>query len=868
MLKIYCSQCGGELSLQEGKRVAKCVHCSILIPIPRGYTELESSYNYAMEARLRRDFESAEQAYSEIIKSHPQAAAAYWGRAVSRYAVEYQPIGEGSYRLVCHQARLSAFEQDADVQKALQLGTEEEKESYQEEIKRISDLQRQVSKYASLTEKYDVLIEVNENNAKAMAQAEKIRMALKASGLRAVCPAMELQHLPRQDWEPMLYHAFHSVHTMVYVAVGAQDFTDNMVYDAERLLSYKAQSQRMAAQVIQRLIIAFSELNEYVDIPDSLFDGADQRVPMAAEDSLTALCDLVSGGNLDLGDDLRKGAGGHEDYEYVNLLSQAKLSLEAGDFQAAKEAYNKILDISPTESQAYWGLLLVEFRCRNEEELIDSAKRVRDNANYKSALAFATEREQQTYRQVAEKATEMVELRRRQREEAERLRRQQEQERQAKEREVEKARQAKAQQEQKAQKRGRRVLKIFAVMVVVAAVIGGAAYYRYSKTTGVLVAKYKEATSYYNQKDYKNAAMLFGELEDYKDSAQMCTQAWGLHYSQRFYEVKGSGEKLENRISAIGNMRTISKYVVEAKDQMEEWKREGLAYFEQGEYGKAFLALYGFGSEVPEAIECQRKMQYQGLVARSGWRCMIIEKKTGGVASVNCPWEFEEGPVRSVAMAPKGKSAGVVRMDGTVYLVGNLAKSVDVSGWSNMDSIQMDDDYLVGLTQDGVLYSSQDGKLAEGIFQFYLYKDGVIAARQDGTVFCTEAEIQSAVAEWTNVSAATVAWDEDGEERYVLGVTRDNTLLSIGEGLRLPKTDVALVDGLTAITLDGNSHPQSYNEIEYKNVVWLHDGLRIDKEGDMVKITYGTEEDEIAFRKFIKAGNNANQVGVPIPTGE
>ena len=124
MLRIYCPVCNGLLRLEDGQREAVCVNCGTRVAVPQGYTEAESSYLFAAEAMQRRDFEGAYQTYTEILSAHPEQAEAHFKRALALYEIEYQEIGEGRRRLVCHQAGKANFLGNADVQQALELSEE------------------------------------------------------------------------------------------------------------------------------------------------------------------------------------------------------------------------------------------------------------------------------------------------------------------------------------------------------------------------------------------------------------------------------------------------------------------------------------------------------------------------------------------------------------------------------------------------------------------------------------------------------------------------------------------------------------------------------------------------------------------------
>ena len=798
MLQIYCSQCGGLLEFQAGHSIAYCKHCGKKIVIPRGYTELESSFNYAMEARLRRDFVSATQAYTEIIKEHPQSAAAYWGRALSTYGVEYQSIGDGKYRLVCHRMNVVDFTQNRDVQQALSLAKEEERQQYAVEAEKIGALQKAVYEYAASTAPYDVLIHVNPTNLVAREKAMEISRALKASGLRSFCPAQDLSGISRQDWEPMLYHGFATADHMIYVAVKPADFSEEMVFDAERFLRLKAEQQRNADSKQKKLILAIHGVNEYTDIPDSLFDGADERVYLHDVNVVSLLCDLVSGQGKEYGEALRQETGSHEDYEYSNLIRQAKLALESGDFDKASDLYDEILDFNSMESQAYWGMLLAEYRCSNEEELIGKGKSIRNNIHYKSALAFATEREQQTFRQVADEVDKMAAIYRKQKEEKERQEREQEREREKKDQEIEAARVQKKQQEEKARKKSSAIMKIFAVIVVICVIAGGLAYRQYAKTTGELNALYEEATSLYNQKKYSEAANKFRKLEDYKDSAEMLVQSLSMAKIQPFYELKEIGVANEDLKSAVSTLKSMLDYIPEAQAVLDDWLAQGHQCLAEGDIVEAYRILNAFGEEIPGMRDWIFQVQYSGVFSlASGDRLAIIDQETGAVASVNCDGlTFEDGEAKAVALAPSGESAAVVRADGTVYVTGAL-EGAKVSRWSDMVHVQITDQQVVGLTSDGKLYSAQEGLLAKDIVRYSLHGKEVLAVRSDGTVYHNVDSVQEQLDHWTDM--VVVVERSIMGDRVIHGLTKDGLLkkLSYTSDSRVKETDI--VSGLLTL---------------------------------------------------------------------
>ena len=53
-----------------------------------------------------------------------------------------------------------------------------------------------------------------------------------------------------------------------------------------------------------------------------------------------------------------------------SLLERAQIQLGNGQFDDAKETYNQVLNISPKEHRAYWGLVLIVLECKNNKDLL------------------------------------------------------------------------------------------------------------------------------------------------------------------------------------------------------------------------------------------------------------------------------------------------------------------------------------------------------------------------------------------------------------------------------------------------------------------------------------------------------------------
>lgn len=74
--------------------------------------------------------------------------------------------------------------------------------------------------------------------------------------------------------------------------------------------------------------------------------------------------------------------------EIVPLLQRVGLFLEDNEFDRADEYCERILDMEPTNADAYLGKLLVEFRCTTREQLKRCQVSTADSKNYAKIIRF------------------------------------------------------------------------------------------------------------------------------------------------------------------------------------------------------------------------------------------------------------------------------------------------------------------------------------------------------------------------------------------------------------------------------------------------------------------------------------------------
>jgi len=85
-----------------------------------------------------------------------------------------------------------------------------------------------------------------------------------------------------------------------------------------------------------------------------------------------------------------------------SLLERGYLLLEDKNFNKAYQCFNRVCDINPRCSKAYWGILLCQLKATKENVTLVSNKTLDSYPNYQKAVRFANNEERKEYTQANE----------------------------------------------------------------------------------------------------------------------------------------------------------------------------------------------------------------------------------------------------------------------------------------------------------------------------------------------------------------------------------------------------------------------------------------------------------------------------------
>jgi len=394
MAIFKCKMCGGDLEVNEKMTIGTCNYCGSIMTLPKVSDEVTANlFNRANNLRLKSEFDKALEVYERILDGDNSSAEAHWGIVLCKYGIEYIEDPKTCNRIpTCHRTLYESVLADADYLSALENADASAKALYEEEAKRISELQKDILAVVKNEKPFDVFIcykETDENGkrTKDSALANDIYHNLTQEGYKVFYAAITLEDKLGQEYEPYIFAALNSAKVMLAVGTKPENFNSPWVKNEwSRFL------QLMKKERGRTLIPCFAGMDAY-DLPEDF-------AHLQAQDmsKIGFINDLSRG--------IKKIVGAAEDKVAVgnitsatiqgnanidNLLKRAFLYFEEGDFKSGNDYCERVLDLDVENAKAYVGKLMVEMQIKEESNLSQCTKRIENNSNFKKAIRFADE---------------------------------------------------------------------------------------------------------------------------------------------------------------------------------------------------------------------------------------------------------------------------------------------------------------------------------------------------------------------------------------------------------------------------------------------------------------------------------------------
>lgn len=389
-----CKMCGGQIHYGENDSVAKCEFCGTEQTVVRTDDAKQLNlFNRANSLRLQNEFDKAQTTYENILIDDPNNAEAHWGICLCRYGIEYVDDKKTNKKVpTCHRTVFNFIFDDIDYQEAIKNADVVAKKMYQNEAKVIDKIQKNILSISQKEDPYDIFIcykETDENGkrTKDSIVAQEIYDELINRGYKVFFSRISLESKIGSDYEPIIFAALMSSKVMIAIGSKVEFFNSPWVKNEwGRFLSF------MKDQHGKYLIPCYFDMEAY-DMPEEF-------LMLQAQDigKVGYLQDLSRGIDK-IFDRTRKvvtevkieNSGNASSPKIDNMLKRVKLSLEDQEWVKANGIIEDILNIDVECAEAYLYKILVEYRVKNVDELINKNEPLDNDKNYNRALRFASD---------------------------------------------------------------------------------------------------------------------------------------------------------------------------------------------------------------------------------------------------------------------------------------------------------------------------------------------------------------------------------------------------------------------------------------------------------------------------------------------
>lgn len=392
--------CGGSLDVTVDMKTCECEYCGGVQTLPAMDNEKKLNlFNRANRLRLANEFDKAATVYESIVSEFPEEAESYWGLCLCKYGIEYVDDPTTGKKIpTCHRTLYESIFDDSDFEMACEYTDAYSKRIYREEAKEIDRLQRNVLEIVKNESPYDVFIcykETDESGqrTKDSVLAQDIYDALTGKGYKVFFSRITLEDKLGQQYEPYIFAALSSAKVML--AIGTNYEYYNAVWVKNEWSRYLA---LMKKDKNKTLIPCYADIDAY-DMPQEFknLQGQDMNKIGFIQDLVRGIGKLIpldsEKSSVQITQSVQQVQTIIQSANTENLIKRGNMAVEDGEYDRAREHFEKVLDEDAECAEAYWGLFLVNQRCNAE----NAVNRLNDNTalfndkNIVKAVQFASD---------------------------------------------------------------------------------------------------------------------------------------------------------------------------------------------------------------------------------------------------------------------------------------------------------------------------------------------------------------------------------------------------------------------------------------------------------------------------------------------
>ena len=822
MAILKCKMCGGDLVLNSDSTVAECEFCGTKQTVPTADNEKKITlFQRANRLRFACEFDKAAGIYESIVAEFPEEAEAYWGLVLCKYGIEYVDDPATAKKIpTCHRSSFDSVMDDSNFDLVMEYADATARGVYRDEAKQIEELRKSIIEVSSKEEPYDIFICYKETALDGdrtidSVIAQDVYDALTEKGYRVFFSRITLEDKLGQEYEPYIFAALNSAKIML--AFG----TDYEYYNAVWVKNEWSRFLQLIAKGEKKTLIPCYKNIDAYDMPKEFakLQAQDMGKVGAVQDLLRGIAKILPKNNsVQTTKETVVVQQSASNATVESLLKRVFIFLEDEDFKSANDYCEKILDIDPENAQAYFGKVLVEYRLSSQEQLCETIIDVTKSKNFQKALRYADAKYKEVLEEIDTKIKKKLLMFKLNYVLKKQLGTMQEKEKHY-QLFVDRMNTSDTSQQFNSLASAFETLKGYR---------DSSELKQQCMDKAVALnqeEKYEKAKNLMNNNtsiSYKKAAVLFDDIIDYKDSRQLrehcLTEGEQAFYVEKYTEAN----KLmsEDTMSSLNNAADIFGEIIDYKDSSalqkeclrksdEKTKRcREILQKHISVGGDQFIALKSDGTVLADGnVESAVFKSWRNMMSLSTGGSTSIGFKYDGTIIVWNSWTEYDNRVKQWAdiidaSVYYGHIIGI-KSDGTAVAVGdNDYGQCDVACWNDIIAVSAGLNYTIGLKKDGTVVAT--GKNDFGKCDVQNWTDIVAIStgenytaglKSDGTVVAVgdNTNGQTNVSDWTDIVAISAG------TYHIVGLKSDGTVVATGSN-KAGQCDVRKLTDIVAIS--------------------------------------------------------------------
>lgn len=362
MAILKCKMCGGTLEIQEGATVCECEYCGSKQTIPTVDDEgLQTLFNRANMLRMKSEFDKAADIYEKILQKKETEAEAYWGLILCKYGIEYVEDPNTYLRVpTCHRTSYDAVTADEDYKSALKYAEIGQRIIYEDEARKIDEIQKGILSIAQKEDPYDVFICYKETDEAGKRTpdsviANDIYHQLTQEGFKIFYAAISLEDKLGTEYEPYIFSALNT--SKVMLALGTKPEFFNAVWVKNEWSRFLKIMKKDRSRL---LIPCYRDMDPY-ELPEEFahLQAQDMSKIGFINDIVRGIKKVIVKGS---GQSIKKDSNAEQlsagSTSVSAQIKRGNMALEDHDWTKADGFFEEALNLDPENAEAFIGKLL------------------------------------------------------------------------------------------------------------------------------------------------------------------------------------------------------------------------------------------------------------------------------------------------------------------------------------------------------------------------------------------------------------------------------------------------------------------------------------------------------------------------------